>query len=169
MYKCFLTIDRFFLLFNVHLNKKCIILLAPSGFQCDLSELLRVLAQPSPSEVELFSGLRHEIFTSNLVNMEGAARNGPYTAFMTNVLGKVDHGVLVDVDMAGLLTPGMRSPEVLARYNNGTGLQTKSCQQIGKETRGRAELRQMLKEHYKGFHAQNLDILHTRSWNYFPR
>ena len=38
-----------------------------------LSELLRVQRQPSPTENILFSGLRHEVFTSNLVNMEGAA------------------------------------------------------------------------------------------------
>ena len=101
--------------------------------------------------------------------MEGAARNGPFSAFMANVLGKMDHGVIADTDMMGLLTPGILTPEGLAEYNNGTGLQTKFCLQMGRGMRGRAELRQKLREHYKGFHAKNLDILHTRSWSYFPR
>ena len=135
-----------------------------------MSELLRVLRDPSAEEQRLFSTLQPEYFTASLVDTKNGVRHSPYTSYMEQWKRRPEHGVLVDVDFSGLLTPGIRTPEGLAAYNNRGGLQTRSCLQIGKTKSSEAELKAILKEHYmNGFDAKTMEILHMKTWTYFPR
>ena len=135
-----------------------------------MSELLRVLRDPSAEEQRLFSTLQPEYFTASLVDTKNGVRHSPYTSYMEQWKRRPEHGVLVDVDFSGLLTPGIRTPEGLAAYNNRGGLQTRSCLQIGKTKSSEAELKAILKEHYmNGFSAKTMEILHMKTWTYFPR
>ena len=81
-----------------------------------------------------------------------------------------EHGVLVDFDFSGLITPGIQTPVGLATYNGLEGIQTRYCLQLGKKKPNEADLKAILKEHYmNGFDAKTMEILHMKTWTYFPR
>ena len=135
-----------------------------------MTDLLRVLKDPSDEEQRLFSTLRPEYFTTSLLDTKNGVRHGPYTAYMEQWKSKPEHGVLVEWDFSGVLTPGISTPEGLAAYNDLEGLQTRSCLQLGKKMSSEAELKAILKEHYMdGFDAKAIEILNMITWTYFPR
>ena len=135
-----------------------------------MRELLRVLKDPSDEEQRLFSSLQPEYFTASLVDTKDGVRHSPYTAYMEQWKTRPEHGVLVDADFSGFVTPGILTPQGLAAYNSLEGIQTRSCLQIGKNMSSEAELKAILKEHYmNGFNAKTMEILHMRTWTYFPR
>jgi len=135
-----------------------------------MSELLRVLINPSRRQVQLLSTLKPTTFSKSLVNSHGAVRNGPTSLFMKNILGKVNHGVTIQTDFAGLLIPGMATdPKVLREYNEEKDLTTRMCSQLGREDTNEEHLNRQLRKHYEGFNVTELEILSTKSWSYFPR
>jgi hypothetical protein len=135
-----------------------------------MADLLRVLRDPSFEEQRLFSTLQPEYFTASLIDTRNGVRHSPYTSYMEQWTTRPEHGVLVDIDFSGLLTPGIRTPEGVAGYNNLEGLQTRSTLQIGKTKSSEEELKAILKEHYmNGFDAKTMEILNMKTWTYFPR
>ena len=135
-----------------------------------MTDLLRVLRDPSDEEQRLFSTLQPEYYTMSLIDTKDGIRHSPFTAYMEQWKTRPEHGVIVDADLSGLLTPGIRTPEGLAAYNNLKGLQTRSCLQLGKNKSSEEELKAILKEHYmNGFDAKTMEILNMKTWTYFPR
>ena len=135
-----------------------------------MTDLLRVLRDPSDEEHGLFSTLRPEYYTASLIDTKGGVRHGPYTTYMEQWKTRPEHGVIVDADLSGLLTPGIRTPEGLTTYNGLDGVQTRSSLQLGKNKSSEAELKAILKDHYmNGFDAKTMEILHMKTWTYFPR
>ena len=135
-----------------------------------MTDLLRVLRDSSDEEKRLFSTLQAEYYTMSLIDTKDGVRHSPFTAYMEQWKTRPEHGVIVDADLSGLLTPGIRTPEGLAAYNNLKGLQTRSCLQLGKNKSSEEELKAILKEHYmNGFDAKTMEILHMKTWTYFPR
>ena len=135
-----------------------------------MTDLLRVLRDPSLEEQRLFSTLQPEYVTASLIDTEDGVRHSPYTAYMEQWKARPEHGVLVDVDFSGLITPGIQTPVGLATYNGLEGIQTRYCLQLGKKKPNEADLKAILKEHYmNGFDAKTMEILHMKTWTYFPR
>ena len=135
-----------------------------------MADLLRVLRDPSFEEQRLFSTLHPEYFTASLIDTRNGVRHSPYTSYMEQWTTRPEHGVLVDADFSGILTPGIRTPEGVAAYNNLEGLQTRFSLQIGKTKSSEEELKAILKEHYmNGFDAKTMEILNMKTWTYFPR
>ena len=148
-----------------------------------MSEFLKTLKDINHDENDLFSGLKHEIFTSNLVNMRNEIRNGPYNAFIANMDGKVEGGVTAEmnfmetdlrtgkVDFMGFLEMDMETDKGLLRYDqNNAGLKTSFILQLGRKLQDEETLNKILSDHYsQGFNATNVEILTTKSWKYFPR
>jgi len=135
-----------------------------------MPELLKVLDQPTAEEQALFHTLTSATFTNSIINIEGAARNGPYQGYMENLAGPENHTVTADLDLLGVKLPDIQTEEGLAKYNSDKGFQTRAVVQMGKDPTSKAELNQILIEHYtKGFNGSNIEILHTNSHTYFPR
>ena len=135
-----------------------------------MTGLLRVLRDPSVEEQRLFSTLRPEYFTASLIETKDGIRHGPSTAYKEQWMARQEHGVLLDLDFSGLLRPGIQTPKGLAAYNGLEGLQTRSCFQLGKKKPNEASLKTILKQHYmSGFEAKTMEILHMKTWTYFPR
>ena len=63
-----------------------------------MTDLLRVLKDPSAEEQRLFATLQPEYFTASLHDTTGGVRHSPYTAYMEQWKTKLEHGVLVDGD-----------------------------------------------------------------------
>lgn len=82
---------------------------------------MKVLEYPTREVLRLFSSLTPEIFTVNLVTIEDSVRQGPYTTYLDNLLGKVDHAVTGSLDMAGILSLGADIEEGVKKYNMETG------------------------------------------------
>ena len=135
-----------------------------------MADLLRVLKDPSDEEQRLFSTLRPTYYTASLIDTEDGVRHGPHAAYMEQWKTRPEHGVIVDVDFSGVLTPGIKTPEGLAAFNNLKGLRTRYCLQLGEKKSNKADLKAILKEHYmNGFKAKTMEILHMKTWTYFPR
>ena len=135
-----------------------------------MTDLLRVLGDPSQEEQRLFSTLQPEYFTASLIDTKDGIRHGPIAVYMEQWAAKPEHGALVDFDFSGLITPGIRTQEGLAAYNGLEGLQTRYSLQLGKKKPNEADLKAILKEHYmNGFNAKTMEILHMKTWTYFPR
>ena len=135
-----------------------------------MTDLLRVLKDPSAEEQRLFATLQPEYFTASLHDTTGGVRHSPYTAYMEQWKTRPEHGVLVDGDFSGIIRPDILTPQGLAAYNDLKGVQTRTSFQIGKKKSSEAELKAILKEHYiSGFNAKTMEILHMKTWTYFPR
>ena len=135
-----------------------------------MTDLLRVLRDPSDEEQRLFSTLQPEYFTASLIDTMDGIRHSPFTAYVEQWKARPEHGVLVDMDFSGLITPGIRTPEGLDAYNELEGLLTRYCLQLGKKKPNEADLKAILKEHYmNGFNAKTMEILNMKTWTYFPR
>ena len=91
-----------------------------------MTDLLRVLRDPSDEEQRLFSTLQPEYFTASLIDTKDGIRHSPYTAYMEQWTARPEHGVLVDFDFSGLITPGIQTPVGLATYNGLEGIQTRN-------------------------------------------
>ena len=136
-----------------------------------MQEMLKVLDQPTSEEKTLFKNMQAATFTTSLINIEGAARNGPYQGYMKNLVGPETHQVTADFDMLGVKRPDIQTTEGLSSYNGDIkASQTRAVVQMGLGPASKEELNRLLREHYtQGFHASKVDILHTNSHSYFPR
>ena len=135
-----------------------------------MTDLLRVLKDPSAEEQRLFATLQPEYFTASLHDTTGGVRHSPYTAYMEQWKTKPEHGVLVDGDFSGIVRKDILTPQGLAAYNELKGVLTRTSFQIGKKKSSEAHLKAILKEHYMGrFNAKTMEILHMKTWTYFPR
>jgi len=134
------------------------------------SEYLSVLSDEHALEHSLLSGLKTSVYTSSLVNMNNVTRNGPVTVFGETLGTRAEHGVLLDVDNAGLQQPEIHKPERIAAYNRDNGPRTAVVFQLGRRSASDQHLNAILRQHYgKGFNARDIEILSTRQWRYFPR
>ena len=75
------------------------------------------------------------------------------------------------VDTAGLLTPGIKTPEGIAKYNNGTGLRTLyAIHAPANQYVNEQFLKGKMRDHLmNGFNVTNVEFLNTKAWTYFPR
>ena len=137
----------------------------------DGSELVRTLNNPSNEEKHLLSSLKPDVYHSQLINLEGGVRHGPTTAFMENVLSKEEYGVTFIADMTGLLTPGIKTPEGVTKYDNDNGLRTvHALHAPAKRFTSEGFLKRETRDYFiKGFNVTNVQFLNTKAWTYFPR
>eukprot|EP00092_Neocalanus_flemingeri_P089300 GFUD01112994.1.p1 GENE.GFUD01112994.1~~GFUD01112994.1.p1 ORF type:complete len:612 (-),score=92.37 GFUD01112994.1:186-2021(-) len=137
----------------------------------EASELLRTLDKPTNEENRLLGSLKSKVYVAHLANMDGGVRHAPSTAFMANVLSKVENSVTWISDNAGLLTPGIKTPEVLEKYNNETGTRTLYVLHApSKQYTNEKSLREKTRDHFiNGFNVTHLEFLETVSWSYLPR
>ena len=115
-----------------------------------MKDFLRTAADATPQEWSLFESLTPQIFTANLVNVENAVKNFVYNAYLSNLESDAiaeEHGVLLSVNLKGLRTQGIESPEVLENpgepYQD--PIQTLSCLQLGKIETNELNLHQKLR------------------------
>jgi len=137
----------------------------------EVTQLLRTLDKQTKEERRLLASLKTDVYYAHLIDVEGGVRHSPTTAFMTNVLSKEEYAVTWTADTAGLLTPGIKTPEGLAKYNNGTGLRTLyALHAPSKQYKSEAFLKKKMRDHLmEGFNVTNAEFLNTISWPYFPR
>jgi len=135
------------------------------------SELMRTLDKPTREEIHLLGSLTPEVFYAHLINIKGGIRHAPTTAFMTNVLGKEDFAVTWTADTAGLLTPGIKTPEGMEKYNNAEGVRTLyALHAPSKRHTKEAFLKKKMRNHFiNGFNVTSIEFLNTIAWSYFPR
>lgn len=137
----------------------------------EASELLRTLDNPTKEEKHLLGSLTPEVYVAHLISMEGGVRHSPSTGFITNILSKEENAVAWISDNAGMLTPGIKTPEVMDKYNNDKGPRTLyGLHSPSKQYTSEKILKQKMREHFtKGFNVTNMDFLETVSWKYLPR
>eukprot|EP00092_Neocalanus_flemingeri_P048583 GFUD01055484.1.p1 GENE.GFUD01055484.1~~GFUD01055484.1.p1 ORF type:complete len:620 (-),score=86.20 GFUD01055484.1:6-1865(-) len=137
----------------------------------EVSQLLRSLDMPTEEEKHLLGSLTPEVFYAHLINVEGGVRHAPKHAFMANVLSKEDYAVTWTADTAGLLTPGIKTPEGMAKYNSDTGLRTLyALHAPSKHYTSEEFLKRKMRDHLiKGFNVSSVEFLNTVAWTYFPR
>ena len=112
-----------------------------------------------------------QVFTASLVDMKDDIRAGPSTLFLETMDRKLQHGVLGEVDVIGVMADGSRTAEGKERYvRNNHKTRTVYTIQMGREGVDREEVNNILDTHYReGFNASQVEILNTVSWSYFPR
>ena len=108
----------------------------PCGFlvwAAPMKEYLRTVSDVTHQEWSLFKGLKPEIFTATLANVRNAVNNFVYNAYLPNLNSAtaMEHGVTCGINMRGLQTPGIDTPEVLEEFNQNT-LETLFCLQLAK-------------------------------------
>lgn len=137
----------------------------------EVSELLRTLEKPTTEENRLLASLKPDVYYVQLINVEGGVRHSPSTSFMANLLSKDEYAVILTVDTAGLLTPGMKIPEGLAKYNNATGQRTLyTLHAPSKKYTSEAFLKKKTRNYFmRGFNVTKVTFLNTIGWPYFPR
>ena len=137
----------------------------------EASQLLRILEKPTQKEEHLLGSLKPEIFYAHLINMEGGVRHAPSTAYMANVLGKEEYAVAWTADTAGLLTPGIKTPEVMEKYNNNKGNRTVCALHTpSKHHTSESFLKKKMRDHFmKGFNVTSLEFLNTIVWPFLPK
>ena len=135
------------------------------------SELLKTLYNPSKEEKHLLGSLEPDIYHAQLINLEGGVRNGPHTVFIANVVSKEEYGVTGITDIAGVLTPGIKTPEGMAKYDNEMGLRTVyAIHAPSKRYISEESLKRKARDHFtKGFNVTNIEFLNTKAWTYLPR
>lgn len=144
--------------------------------QCDfliwtpvVTELMKVLSNPTSEESRLLGSLRPEIYYAHLIDVEGGVRHAPTTAFAQNFLGKKgDASVTWTCDTEGLLNTPLDGIE---EYNNKTG--TRSLYVIHDTTKSyisETVLKEKVRRHLiDGFEVESVEFLNTIPWTYFPR
>ena len=137
----------------------------------EASELLRTLDRPTKEEKRLLGSLTPKVFVAHLMNVEGGVRHAPSTAFMANVLSKEENAVTWISDNNGLLTPGIKTAEVMDKYNNDDGVRTLyAVHAPSKEFTNEKILKKKMRDHLiKGFNVSTVEFIETISWNYLPR
>ena len=136
-----------------------------------MEEFFKVAADLSHEEFVLFRSQAPAVFSTSLVKMNSDIRNGPFVTFLENINSKAEHGVIVEVNAAGLKTPNIRRGEVQENWDKNNHLE-KICSvlQLGKSFSDEKTLNAIIRSHYKdGFNASDVEILQTISWKYFPR
>ena len=115
--------------------------------------------------------LTPQVYVAHLINVEGGVRHSPFTAFMANVLTKEENAVTCIIDTAGLLTPGIRTPEVIEKYNNDKGLRTLyTLHAPSKQYTNEKILKKKTRDHLiNGFNVTKVEFLNTVAWTYLPR
>ena len=112
-----------------------------------------------------------QVFTASLVDMRHDIRLRPYNMFLETMDRKLQHGVLGEVDVIGVMTEGVDTVEGRERYGrNNDNIRTVYVVQMGRDRPGRKNVNNILDTHYReGFNASQVEILNTVSWSYFPR
>merc|ERR1711874_874296 len=91
--------------------------------------------------------------------------------FLETMDGKLQHGVLGEVDVIGVMTDGIRTAEGREKYSrNNDNIRTVYVVQMGRDRLDEQDLNDILDRHYReGFNASEVKILNTMTWSYFPR
>jgi len=131
-----------------------------------MTELLKVLHDPTISERIHFSRLQASVTTASVFTSKGQVRHSPYTVFMENVGRRSpDHQVTVCFDFEGIAT----KPNV-SEYDQKRGLLTAVCLQQGGSRTSRRVVENKLKQHFEGgFNSSDIEVLHRETWDYFHR
>jgi len=139
-----------------------------------MKEYLRTAADATHEEWSLMKGLKPEIFTASLVNVQDARRNFVYNAYLANLNSDTaeEGGVTANFNMKLAQTLDLTTTEDLEAFNQNNLLinQTFSVLQLAKRHTKEQALNNILKNlYFDGFGASSVEILQTISWEYFYR
>lgn len=147
-----------------------------------MPELIKVLSNPTMEERELFSPLFHHVFVSSIIKDTGTIRNRPYVLYQQSLedgnQNKTDGEIIAELDVEGELNycdeidgslpSGCTKPK--KDYDQLRTTRITTALELRRNKVDNARSREILRKHYvDGFGATNLDIIHSKEWEYFYR
>ena len=146
-----------------------------------MPELMKVLSNPTSEERKLFNTLSHHIFMSTILKDTGTVRNRPYVIYQQSLEdgnnNVTDGEVMTELDVYGelnycdanddgTLPRGCQNTKI--EYNQERTPRILTCLELRRNKTDEASHRETVRKHYvDGFHATDIQFIHTKEWEYF--
>ena len=146
-----------------------------------MPELIKVLSNPTLLEIKLFNTLSYHIFVSTILKDTGTVRNTPYVIYQQSLEdgnnNVTDGEVILDGDVNGVLnycdanddgTLPEACQETKAKYDRERKPRILTCLELRRNKTDEESHKETLRKHYiNGFHATDIQFIHTKEWEYF--